>query len=408
MAFFVYVRRRMKQSLEETSMFKKNIQFLAILALFISGIVVRMDTRLITPDMSIYYIPWFRFIRDNGILSFRENFSHYSPLFNYLLAITTLADSIIPKVTAIKLISIAADLLTAFTIFRIVRIKYSLNYVPFIASGLYLLLPTVFVNSAIWGQTDSLYTLFLVISLFFILKNKPVPSMLSFGLAFSLKLQAVFFLPFIIYLLFYKKIFLWQLFLVPLVYVVSCIPILMMGGDFFTALGTYFIQVNKFQRLSGNAPNIFIFVSKENYRLGLQLGLIIAVIVLTSWFLLTISHRQKYTKEWLVLLALVSVVITPSILPKMYDRYFYPADVISLITAFYIPELWFIPILFQVSSCLAYSVYLLGADVLMVKIASIINIFVLGFLLYRQLRSKSLVIEEASSTEEDSQKINFL
>lgn len=384
---------------EEKITFEKNIQFLGILFLFIIGVLVRMDTRMITPDMSIYYIPWFRFIRDNGVSAFRENFSHYSPLLNYLIAITTYADSIIPKVTAIKLLPIAADFLTALAIFKIVRLKYSQNLLPYLASSLFLLLPTVFINSAIWGQTDSLYTLFLVISLFFILKNRPFLCALSFGLAFSLKLQAVFFAPVFFYLLFTKKVKWWLIFLIPLVYVVTCIPILIMRGDFTGALVTYLNQVSKFKWLSGNAPNFYIFINQENYQLGLVFGLIIAVIVLTSWFLLSVSRHKQITNEWLILFTLISVTITPSILPKMYDRYFYPADVFSLITAFFIPELWFIPILFQVSSGLAYTVYLLGADVIIVKIAALINICVLGFLLYKQFRFQPLATEASSSSE---------
>jgi hypothetical protein len=42
------------------------------------------------------------------------------------------------------------------------------------------------------------------------------------------------------------------------------------------------------------------------------------------------------------------------LLPKMHDQYFYPADVFSFMAATLVPEIWFIPILFQISSGAAY------------------------------------------------------
>jgi len=39
---------------------------------------------------------------------------------------------------------------------------------------------------------------------------------------------------------------------------------------------------------------------------------------------------------------------------KMHDRYFYPADVFSFMAVTLVPEIWFIPILFQISSGAAY------------------------------------------------------
>ena len=37
----------------------------------------------------------------------------------------------------------------------------------------------------------------------------------------------------------------------------------------------------------------------------------------------------------------MSVALVPFLLPKMHDRYFYPADIFSLLAAFYMPEFGF-------------------------------------------------------------------
>ncbi|KXK11697.1 MAG: hypothetical protein UZ14_CFX002002665 [Chloroflexi bacterium OLB14] len=52
-------------------------------------------------------------------------------------------------------------------------------------------------NSTGWGQIDSLYTSFLLLCVYFLLKEKPFYAMLMFGVAFSFKSQSVFLLPFL-------------------------------------------------------------------------------------------------------------------------------------------------------------------------------------------------------------------
>jgi hypothetical protein len=46
----------------------------------------------------------------------------------------------------------------------------------------------------------------------------------------------------------------------------------------------------------------------------------------------------------------------------MHERYFFLADVLSVALAFYRPRLWFVPLLVQTSSLLAYEAYLFHAE----------------------------------------------
>lgn len=112
---------------------------------------------------------------------------------------------IIPKVTAIKLIPITADVISTYFVYRIVRIKYPRGNKPYWAAGVFFILPTIFINSAHWGQMDALYTLFIIISLFFFLKEKPLLGMLAYALSFSIKIQTIFFIPFLVILFLKKK-----------------------------------------------------------------------------------------------------------------------------------------------------------------------------------------------------------
>ena len=52
----------------------------------------------------------------------------------------------------------------------------------------------------------------------------------------------------------------------------------------------------------------------------------------------------------------------PFTLPGMHERYFFLADVLSVVPAFYRPRLWYVPLLVQTSSLLAYEAYLFHAQ----------------------------------------------
>lgn len=252
-----------------TSKSKLNLELLGLATLFALGLLSRMDTSLITIDMSKYYFTWYRYIRDSGIaVAFEEGLMEYTPAFSYLFASTTLLDSVIPKVTAIKLIPITADVISTYFVYRIVRIKYPRGNKPYWAAGAFFILPTIFINSAHWGQMDALYTLFIIISLFLFLREKPLLGMLAYALSFSIKFQAIFFIPFLVILFLKKKIPWWQFLLIPTVYVVSCIPAVLLGASWQTVLTIYLGQSGKYRWLSGNAPNLYTFVPNGYYEPG--------------------------------------------------------------------------------------------------------------------------------------------
>lgn len=371
---------------------KRNLELLGLIALFALGLLARLFTGKITGDMSNFYFIWYQNILDNGIAtSFREHLIGYTPAFWYLFAGTTLLDPILPRVTAIKLLPILFDFIAMYFVYRIVRIKYPTGNKPFWAAGLFFVLPTIFINSAHWGQMDALYTTFLIISLYFFLKEKPLLGMLAFALSFAIKFQAIFFVPFLVVLLLKKKIPWWQFFLIPAVYVVSCVPAVLMGSSWLDVLTIYLRQTTLFSRLSVNALNLYIFVPHEYYDSGLIIGLAVAFWTLAAWIIFTALDKREITPERMVLLALISVSLTPFLLPRMHERYFYPADALSLIVAFFHPDLWFVPFAFQLASGLAYTVYLKGASLVPVRVGAMVNtinlIILLAYQFWRQTSS---------------------
>ncbi len=378
---------------------KFNLALLGLIALFALGLLARLFTGKITGDMSNFYFVWYQNILDNGVaVAFREHLIGYTPAFWYLFAGTTLLDPILPRVTAIKLLPILFDFISTFFVYKIVRIKYPRGNLPYWAAGLFFALPTIFINSAQWGQMDALYTTFLIISLFFFLKEKPLQGMLAFALSFSIKFQAIFFVPFLVVLLLKKKVRWWQFLLVPAVYVVSCIPAVLLGSSWLDVLTIYLRQTTLFSQLSVNAPNLYIFMPWEVAELALMIGFIVAFCIITGWIICTALDKRELTPE-MVLMALISVSLTPFVLPRMHERYFYPADALSLVAAFFNPELWFVPFAFQLSSGLASAVYLKGKSLEPVMYGAIINTIILIVLLVYQFSWRANPIREVSEHE---------
>jgi Gpi18-like mannosyltransferase len=116
-----------------------------------------------------------------------------------------------------------------------------------------------------------------------------------------------------------------------------------------------------------------------------MVGIPLAGLSLLAWVLIYGLKRYPITPALLAVTALVSLALTPFLLPKMHDRYFYPADVFSLVAAFFIPEMWFVPLAYQVISLLSYIPFLLDLNPHgIIPFAVLVNTLTIGFLLLKQ------------------------
>ena len=141
--------------------------YMPLLGLVGLALVVRILLLPYTNYDTDGYSRWYEFIVRNGIQpALGQNFAIYTPPYLYLLSLATFSRSYIPQLIAIKLIPIFFDLVNALLIYKILRLKYRAGNLPVLASAVFLLAPTVIMNSALWGQVDSFYTCFLLASLF--------------------------------------------------------------------------------------------------------------------------------------------------------------------------------------------------------------------------------------------------
>ena len=366
---------------------KKHPLLFISIVLFGVSLFIRYQIRGLSNEDVVILEDWYRHFYRNGKASLANgSFSNYTPLYLYLLWISRLFSDWFDAIVAIKIIPTAFDVLSAFTIFLMGRIKFD-DDKPYLFSAIFFLLPTVIFNSTGWGQIDSLYTSFLLLCAYFLLKEKPFYALMMFGLAFSLKSQSIFFLPFL-GILFLKGRIRWFYFLlVPAIYVILAIPAVLIGRSWSSILTIYIGQVGQYRSLSMSAPNLYVFISDSYYERGVWIGMGVFLIVMAVWGWINWRAKIAYDNRQMMLLVLATLTLVPFVLPKMHDRYFYPADVFSFATVIFVPEMWFVPILYQLISSLSYSIFILNASTIFVKIAAVVNTGVVICILWKQFLS---------------------
>lgn len=310
-------------------------------------------------DYLIFLRPWFDEIRDNGgFSSIGHAIGDYLPTYIYIL--TALTYLPLSSLYSIKLISFAGDIILSLYAMRIVNAKTRNSYLAVSVYAIVMLLPTVILNSGMWGQCDSIYTAALIACIYYMMIDKPGAGMISYSISFIFKLQAVFLAPFILLMFIKKKIKFVQLFYVPAAYLLAILPAIIAGRSIQDLLSIYFRQTGTYNKLSLGAPNFYAFINPVDtspYTIG---GICLFVAVMAVAFIIVWKTKFELTSDIIIKAAMLSLIIVPFLLPHMHERYFYAADVFSVIYAALNKKRWFLPIIICGSSLSAYSQYLFG------------------------------------------------
>lgn len=144
-----------------------------IVVLVLAAIGVRLlFIDQVSGDYRTFVGPWYDYLTSHGgFAAVGAEISNYNPPYLYLLAAATYLP--LPKIVAIKLISIIFDVLLAGFAALIVRERFGRPVIWVSCFAIVLFAPTVVINSAAWGQCDSIYAAFCVGSLYFLIREKP-------------------------------------------------------------------------------------------------------------------------------------------------------------------------------------------------------------------------------------------
>ena len=316
-----------------------------------------------THDYRFSLSRWYGFIVENGYFAVLQyDFSNYNVPYLYLLAAMAALLPGLHSLVAIKAISMFFDFALAYFVYKCVEHKHgSKSVVPILAGLATLFAPTVVLNSAAWAQADAIYTTFLVACLYFLLAGRQAVALIAFGLAVSFKAQAVFLAPLLLWLIAKGRLRWRHLAWVPLVYLATLVPAGLVGRPWGDLLSIYVRQADVSPSLSMNFPNLYVWIPDQYYDWW-PLGVVFAACVVLLVAVAVYRSAVQITAEMTVFLATYSVLVVPYLLPKMHDRYYFPADVIAIVLAFYSPRYWYVPVVIGAVSVSLYVRYMATPD----------------------------------------------
>ena len=320
-------------------------------------------------DYTNFLSRWYLFFKENGGFSaIAHAVGDYNVPYLYFMAAISYLTA--PDLYLIKLFSILFDVALAWGCLRLVRSltrERQGSAAPLTAFGAALLLPTVVLNGAYWGQCDAIYGALAVHAAALLLEGKNKTSVALMGLAFSFKLQAVFVLPLWGVLWLAKKVKFRELWVFPLTYLIVIAPAVLLGKPLLSTLMVYFNQMGEYSWLTLNAPSVFQFFpyglsgpsgSGALHDALSAAGVIAAAVLVLMLLWLGFRLGDRLDGWTCMAVAVVLAVGVPFLLPHMHERYFFLADVLTLCWA--CSDIRRLPAaaLVEASSGLSYRMYL--------------------------------------------------
>ncbi|UPG72270.1 hypothetical protein MVG78_17425 [Roseomonas gilardii subsp. gilardii] len=346
-------------------------------------------------DFEVFLLPWYQTILAEGRLAALHGaFSDYTPPYIYLLVLCTLTDGWLSPVVAVKLCSLLWTLFGAVQVHGICRAVGRSREFSLLAAVVFATLPELSLNSIVWGQSDVIYVSFLLAFLHSLLRGRRGWAMVMFGIALAFKPQAVVVAPFLAYLLLRDLPVpgramqaLRDALLVPLTYAAMMLPAVLAGRPLRELFTFYASQYGVHPLLSMAAPNPWLVVQQlvaypADFReppllsrlapdafawlqgvLPQHDSMILAGVVFTllACGLLLLSFlacRGRPGPAQLVTMLALAALLVPYFAPRMHERYFIAAGVLTYVLALIRPGLWPAALCLQAAAVLSYTRFL--------------------------------------------------
>lgn len=346
--------------------------------------------------------PWVDYIRELGQFeSLKYNIGNYNIPYIFILTIISFFKG--EPLYLIKFVSIIFDYICAIYGAKIVYKTLNDRFISIITYITVLCLPTVIINGAMWGQCDSIFTAFTLISIYYLLDKKYIKSFIFLGISFSFKLQAIFILPLYVLMLFRDKNIKWYYFLlIPLANLIMCLPAIIVGRNFIEVMLIYFNQTGYYDTLVMNYPNLYNFFIKDayfytmNYELITKIGILFTMFMYFCIWVYVILGKIKFNKEKIITVAIWSIMIATFFLPRMHDRYAFVIDILSVIWFLMYFKKFYVVIVINLVSFISYLSFLFDYDLIDYRILSVIYFIVVFLFTIHTL--KTIDIEEVKIT----------
>ena len=323
----------------------------ADIAGFIGITVIALTVRLffypyISPDTAIFQENWYNVAKEAGFSSLGMGIGNYPPF--YMTIFCVLTNLSLPMMFVTKFIPVLFDFIDAFVallIFKEINGDYS-SFRRLSLYAVFLLNPLTVLNASAWGQSDSIYTGFVLLSILFIIrlyKNNMHSGDVIFviiGLAFACKFQTILFFPAVLLFMVLqkeKRLKLVNIVWIPVMYFVTCIPMFLAHRTIGDLFSVYFSQKEWYDSiLSCNYPNFYTFFGNISSGMseGLKkFGILIALSFLSMIYLYFYKTKKELTPAFIVKITSLTVLIMVFFLPSMHERYAIVGELLLMILA---------------------------------------------------------------------------
>ncbi|MEA5153643.1 hypothetical protein [Raineyella sp.] len=303
------------------------------------AVALRWSLRsFVSRDMSNFVVPWYDYLRQHGISAFGQGFTNYSFPYPFLLYIVSRFP--LSAVTGIKVISAVFDLLLAGVAALLVR-QLTGSAARGAAAGLAMLfLPTVLLNSAVWGQCDSIYTTFGLAAVYLGLRGRGNVAWALMGVALAFKLQAIFFLPVLVLLWLRRRTAWYAPAFAALAWLVLSVPPVFFGRSPGETLGVYLSQADYYQWLAAGLPNLYAWIPGADFAMFKTAGNFFSLALMGLLLLVALLAPGQDAKG-VVLFGAVAAATAVYTIPQMHERYTFVYEVLVLILVMVVPRhLW--------------------------------------------------------------------
>ena len=315
------------------------------------GLLIRWAGRdFVSLDMRDALLPWFDQIKAaGGLPALSSQVGDYGLLYQTIISLMTYVD--ISPIYQYKLLSVIFDAALA--------VMAALVYKDLMLNGLngktqtvsreahesiltrsalvgvlVWLLPTVMLNSAYWGQCDSIYAFFCLATLYQLRRGSYLFAFVLLGLAFSCKLQTVFIVPFIaVYYLITKRFSVVYILLSVAVMWFMGVVAFAYGRGLLAPLQIYYGQSSHYELMYLSFPSFWVLLGDDYWGFRWYAIFFTLCVVVTGMYV-CLNHRRflhsRVNYYCVVAWFIWSMVL---FLPCMHDRYAYLLDLLLVLMA---------------------------------------------------------------------------
>ncbi|MBF0554003.1 MAG: glycosyltransferase family 39 protein [Nitrospirae bacterium] len=272
-----------------------------------------------------------------------EVFADYPPGYVYIFYLIgkiksalSIADASKSFLYLVKLPSMITDIVAAHLVFLMARRNFS-GFVAVALALAYAFNPAVIVNSAVWGQVDSVFSLCVLGLIILITSGRLTAGAVVFAIAVLIKPQGLIFTPVLIYAL--SRVSLKKaaiaLSAAVCVFIAAVVPF-SINKDALWIVKHYHETLSSYPYASLNAFNLFTllggnFAPVTDRFLGVTYelwGYMFIVLTVTSCTYLFYKKRDAEGIYYFIAAFLITSVFVTSV--KMHERYLFPGLVLLL------------------------------------------------------------------------------